>query len=228
MQGLILVNKPIGISSFRVVSRVRGIIKAEIGQKIKVGHSGTLDPMATGLLIIAIGAHTKKLPELIGQDKTYDVEMCLGKTSTTGDIEGELINICDKELPKTEILSALNKFTGKILQTPPIYSAIKVNGQRAYKLARAGKEVIMPPRQVEIYKNSLKSYKYPYVCFESQVSSGTYIRSLVEDIGKILGTGSYMSNLKRSAIGKYKLTDAIELVDLNYAKISKHLFTLDK
>jgi tRNA pseudouridine55 synthase len=228
MQGLLLVNKPRGISSFKVVARVRGIIHEATGQKMKVGHSGTLDPMASGLLVLAIGAYTKKIPELITKNKTYDIELQLGNNSTTGDIEGQLEHVSDRQPSEPEIIEVLSRFTGELLQTPPIYSAIKVNGQRAYKLARAGKEVTLQPRKIEIYKNQLTSYKYPKVCFISDVSSGTYIRSLAEDIGKGLGTGAYLYRLVRTTVGSYKLDDAIDFDELSYAKIDDQLLTLEK
>jgi len=228
MQGLLLIDKPSGISSFRVVSRVRGIIRAQTNQKLKVGHSGTLDPMPTGLLLLAIGAHTKKLAELIKQDKTYEVTMYLGKVSTTGDSEGEVNDSSDIVPKKSQIKEVMKDFTGLIMQTPPIYSAIKINGQRAYDLARKGKQVKIEPRQVEIKSIKLTDYEYPLVKFTAEVSSGTYIRSLVQDMGSQLGSGAYMSDLRRTKIGPYKLEDAVVLDDLDYSKIEQHLFTLDK
>ena len=228
MQGLILIDKPAGISSFRVVSRVRGIIRAQTGQKLKVGHSGTLDPMATGLLLLAIGPYTKKLAELIKQDKTYDVTMHLGKVSTTGDSEGEITSASDIIPTNGQIEDIARDFTGLIIQTPPIYSAIKINGQRAYDLARKGKQIKIEPRQVKISSINITNYEYPLVKFTAEVSSGTYIRSLVQDMGSQLGCGAYMSDLKRTKIGHYELKDAARLNDLDYSKIDQHLFTLDK
>jgi len=228
VQGLILIDKPKGISSFGVVARVRGTIKAETGQKLKVGHSGTLDPMATGLLVIAVGKYTKKIPELINKDKTYEVIMCLGKASSTGDSEGDIKLVSTQVPGLTELKTVLNSYTGKLMQTPPAFSAIKVNGQRAYKLARQGKEVKLQPRGVTVYDNKLVSYNYPEAEFIAKVSSGTYIRSLVEDIGKSLKTSAYMSGLRRTAIGSFRLSDAISLEELSYTKIQQHLFTLEK
>jgi tRNA pseudouridine55 synthase len=227
MQGLILIDKPAGISSFGVVSRVRGIIKAKEGQKLKVGHSGTLDPLATGLLVIAIGSYTKKIPLLIKQDKTYEVCMKLGQKSATGDSEGEITDTSDVKPNLDQIKEALVHFTGELSQTPPAYSAIKVNGQRAYKLARSGKEVKLEPRPIRIIQNKLTSYNYPDVCFITEVSSGTYIRSLAEDLGEYLKTGAYMKNLRRTKIGSYKIDQAVALDQLTYSKIETSLFTLE-
>jgi tRNA pseudouridine55 synthase len=226
MQGLLLVDKPQGISSFGVVAKVRWLIKQATGQKIKVGHSGTLDPAATGLLVLAIGPYTKKIPGLIKHDKTYLVEMTLGKTSSTGDKEGE-INVLSGQKPSTaDIKSSLEHFTGVIEQVPPIYSAIKIGGQRAYDLARKGKIVELPSRQVTIYSNRFISYEYPVVVFETDVSSGTYIRSLVEDMGKYLGVGAYTSNLRRLSVGEYQVGSALQLDGLDSAKITQNLITL--
>jgi tRNA pseudouridine55 synthase len=224
IEGLLLIDKPQGVSSFGVVAKVRGCVKAITGvKKVKVGHSGTLDPAATGLLILAIGSYTKRLPELIRHDKTYEVTMTLGKTSTTGDKEGELTDVSG-DVPSQEALeSALQKFTGELMQTPPIFSAIKINGQRAYDLARKGKEVTIEPRKAIIYSNELTAYDYPIVTFTSKVGSGTYIRSLVEDIGKKLGVGAYMSDLRRTQIDSFSMVDALKLEDVNTESIQKYI-----
>ena len=226
--GLLLINKPEGYSSFRVVSIVRGILRKASGQKnIKVGHSGTLDPAATGLLVLAIGKYTKKMPTLMKQPKEYLVEMALGSISSTGDKEGEVTSVSNK-IPNTQdIKSALHKFTGSQMQVPPKFSAIKINGQRAYKLARKGQDFTPDARSIEIYKNTLVSYEYPVAVFESRVSSGTYIRTLVEDLGNYLGTGAYMSNLKRTKVGDYSLEQALSMEDINLEKIEKNIFTIE-
>jgi len=229
IEGLLLVDKPENISSFGVVSRVRGCLKASLNvKKLKVGHSGTLDPAATGLLILAIGAYTKRIPELLLKDKVYSVTMKLGQTSSTGDKEGELSAILDTQPTEAQILAALKKFEGEISQIPPIYSAIKIDGRRAYNLAREGKEVIMKPRKATIFSNSFKTYAYPFVTFESHVGSGTYIRTLVEDLGKELGCGAYMSDLRRTQIGDFTVADAMALDDLSYSKISQSLISLER
>ncbi|MFO0881902.1 MAG: tRNA pseudouridine(55) synthase TruB [Candidatus Saccharimonadales bacterium] len=228
IEGLLLVDKPAGVSSFGVVAKVRGVLRAHFGIKnIKVGHTGTLDPAATGLLVLAIGTYTKRVPELLKQDKTYEVTMKLGETSTTGDKEGEITAVSNTQPTEQAVADALQAFTGQIMQTPPAFSAIKVNGQRAYNLARKGKEVVIEPRQVTIYKNELVSYEYPYVRFTSEVGSGTYIRSLVEDIGNMLETGAYMSNLRRTSIGDFSIENAVPLADIMYATIEQNLVTLE-
>ncbi len=213
MDGLLLVDKPKGWTSFDVVAKIRGILKHSGIAKPKVGHTGTLDPLATGLLVLTLGTYCKRAQEFSKLDKVYEVEMTLGQTSTTGDEEGEKTKISDKKPTEQEIKKILASFTGDIMQTPPAYSAIKVNGQRAYKLARAGKEVKLEPRPVKIYEITDVKYVYPELTFIARVSSGTYIRSLVQDIGKELGVGAYMTNLRRTSIGPYLLDGSLELKD---------------
>lgn len=223
MQGLLLIDKPAGITSFGVVAKVRKTITQATGNRIKVGHSGTLDPAATGLLILAIGTTTKKIPSLLKQDKTYLVEMTLGKTSSTGDNEGQIKNISKEHPTETVLKNVLTQFTGVIEQTPPIYSAIKINGVRAYKLARKGQTINLPARQITVYQNEFLTYEYPLVSFKTTVSSGTYIRSLVEDIGRSLQTGAYTSNLRRLSIGEYQVSSALKLQAIDFDKIQKAL-----
>lgn len=213
MQGILLIDKPKGWTSFDVVNYVRKQVAARQATKpknTKVGHTGTLDPLATGLLVLLVGKqYTRKATELTKFDKTYQVTMMLGETSTTADDEGQKTVVSDTVPPKEAILKALEQFTGHIMQVPPAFSAMKVNGQRAYKLAREGKEVVMEARPATIYSNLLTSYEYPFITFTSEVSSGTYIRSLVEDLGKTLGTGAYMSDLRRTHVGQFSIDAAI-------------------
>jgi len=228
MQGFLLVDKPNAISSFGVVAKIRGIIKANIGLKMKVGHSGTLDPEATGLLILAVGSYTKKLSVLIKKDKSYELTMKLGQTSSTGDREGIITDV-NNEIPSEKIVKeVLQKFQGDILQTPPAFSAIKVDGKRAYHLARLGKTVELAPRHIQIFKNELQHYEYPYIRIITDVSSGTYVRSLAQDIGEELGTGAYVTELRRTRIGQFNVNQAIKLEDITYAVICDHLITLEK
>lgn len=224
IEGLLLIDKPAGISSFGVVAKVRGIVRAKTGiKKIKVGHTGTLDPAATGLLILAVGSYTKKVPLLIKQDKTYFVTMKLGQTSSTGDKEGE-ISAGNAYVPtQQEVHDVITFFTGSMMQTPPVFSALKLNGRRAYDMARQGKEFTMQPRPVMVHSSELNSYAYPFVTFTTHVGSGTYIRSLVEDIGNKLGTGAYMSDLRRTKIGSYMLEEAVPLGELNTETIQSYL-----
>lgn len=226
MQGILLVDKPAGWTSFDVVNYVRKIVAAEEGRKpksVKVGHTGTLDPFATGLLVLLIGKeYTKRAGELSKVDKTYEITMKLGKTSSTGDPEGELKAVSTTAPARETILEALEGFRGQIEQVPPAYSAIKVNGQRAYKLARQGKEVTLEPRQVTINRLELVDYTYPEIKLVADVSSGTYIRSLVEDLGKDLGTGAYTSALRRTKVGKFNITEA-HVVDKTVSEVTPWL-----
>jgi tRNA pseudouridine55 synthase len=230
MQGALLVDKPAGWTSFDVVNYVRRIVAGVEGKKpkhVKVGHTGTLDPAATGLLVLLIGKdYTRRAQELTKLDKTYQVTMKLGETSTTADSEGIITAVSDTIPPLEAVLEALQRFTGQIEQVPPIYSAVKVDGQRAYKLAREGKEVILAARLVQIYNSDLTSYEYPLVKFRASVSSGTYIRSLVEDVGKELGTGAYMSDLRRTTVGDFKLENAIDIDAINRGEITANLLTI--
>ena len=210
---IVLVDKPAGISSFGVVARVRRYLTSHAGHKVKVGHCGTLDPFATGLLILVSGKFTKRAGEFSGLDKTYQATICLGAESTTGDPEGEITEVSDTMSVIEQVEDVLNKFVGEIEQTPPVYSAIKINGQRAYKLARSGQAVDMPTRRVKIYDIKLINHNYPYLTIETKVSSGTYIRSLAIDIGKELGVGAYTVRLRRLSVGDYSVDDAHGLDD---------------
>src|SRR5579864_2357959 len=176
MDGILLVDKSSGWTSFDVVNYVRKRVAQAEGKKpknTKVGHTGTLDPLATGLLILVVGNYTKRAQQFTKLDKIYEVTMKIGETSTTGDREGEITFVSAGKPRLAEVKRALKKFTGEIMQTPPAFSAMKVKGQRAYKLARAGKEVKLEPRPVKIYSIKLKSYVYPEVQFVAEVSSGT-------------------------------------------------------
>jgi tRNA pseudouridine55 synthase len=234
MQGIILVDKPAAWTSFDVVNYIRKMVAEREGKRpkqIKVGHAGTLDPFATGLLIILVGKdYTRRAAEFSKLDKTYEVTMKLGFTSSTGDPEGEIVrhseqreeSSCgrgffagaqDDKPSKEDIQEAFKKFQGEISQTPPAFSAIKVNGQRAYKLARAGEEVKLEARRVTINRLELVKYEFPLVQFTADVSSGTYIRSLVEDVGEILKTGAYTTQLRRTKIGTFTIVRAMDIKD---------------
>lgn len=253
MQGVLLVDKPKEWTSFDVVNFVRKLARQAVLAerytmeneksggaldfetfklstrlpKVKVGHTGTLDPLATGLLVLLVGKeYTRRATELTKLDKTYEVTMKLGQVSTTGDEEGEKTAVSNTIPAQQAVLEALQAFQGQIMQVPPAFSAMKINGQRAYKLAREGKEVALEARLVHIYKNTLTGYDYPFVKFTSEVGSGTYIRSLVEDLGKSLGTGAYMSDLRRTKVGQFSIEDALQKDDLNAETIAAHLRTL--
>lgn len=224
---VLLIDKPTGWTSFDVVAKIRGMIRAQYqarGEKptkrqLRVGHTGTLDPFATGLIIILLGDACSRSDEFLKLDKVYEATIHLGATSTTGDPEGEIAPVSDRQPTKRDISQALQQFTGEITQIPPAYSAIKINGQRAYKLARAGKAVDMPSRQVTVYALDLVDYTYPEVKIRVHVSSGTYIRTLAADIGATLGTGAYCSELRRTRIGEYDIARTKQMSDLEIDKI---------
>jgi tRNA pseudouridine55 synthase len=231
MNGMLLVDKPSGWTSFDVVNKIRRLIQYSeynvTGKKrFPVGHTGTLDPLATGLLVLLVGKATKQAMQLTKLDKTYEVTMRLGQTSTTGDEEGEKTDVSDRVPTREQVAQVLQQFAGDSLQTPPIYSAIKINGQRAYKLARQGKEVELEARPVHIESIELTGYEYPSVTFTAHVSSGTYIRSLVEDAGRALATGAYMSDLRRTKVGSFSLEDAITIDGLDVDYISHHILPI--
>lgn len=214
IQDIILIDKPAGLSSFGVVARVRRRLSMEAGKKVKVGHTGTLDPFATGLLILLANKATKLSNQFLKLDKWYEATICLGKTSTTGDPEGEITDHHVEFIPTfEEVKTAVTKFVGKIMQTVPAFSAVKINGQRAYQLARRGEDVSMPTRQIEIYAIEILSYNYPELVIRTHVSSGTYIRTLGEDIGKTLGVGAYLTALRRTQVGDYQIENAVKLSD---------------
>lgn len=215
MNGYLLIDKPVGISSFGLVARVKRTLREQTGQKIKIGHTGTLDPLASGLMILVLGSYTKRAQEFSKQGKTYKAELTLGSTSATGDGEGPIKAYSDKRVAYSEVEKILESFVGEISQTPHIHSAVKVGGQRAYKLARAGKDFKIKPRKVTIYSIEKVQYKYPKLRFITEVSSGTYIRSLAEDIGQKLGTGAYVSALRRTKVGKFDIKDTQNLEKLS-------------
>lgn len=219
---IFLIDKPVGWTSFDVVAKIRNELRqkskilnseSEIGspKKIKVGHAGTLDPFATGLLIVLTGSETKNQDKFMKLDKEYEATIRLGYKSTTGDPEGEINEVPDTnyQVPsENQISTILKNFIGEIEQIPPAYSAIKINGKRAYKLAREGKEVIIEPRKIKIYDLKIINYKWPALKIKVNCSSGTYIRTLGEDIGNELSCGGYLTELKRTKIGGYSIDNA--------------------
>lgn len=211
--GIILIDKPAEMTSFGVVARVRRVLTQAAQKKVKVGHTGTLDPFATGLMILVIGKECKNAEMYSKLDKVYEATFYLGQTSTTGDPEGELTDVSNIQPTTEQIQAALKQFTGPIMQRPPIFSAIKIAGKRAYKLARDGQEVEIPERPVTIHSLELIDYTYPNLKIRTHVSSGTYIRSLCVDIGEVLGTGAYCTALRRLSISKWSIDDAQTLSD---------------
>lgn len=212
--GILLIDKPAAMTSFGVVARVRRVLTQRAGKKIKVGHTGTLDPFATGLMIIVVGKECKNAEHYTKLDKVYEATFHLGQVSTTGDPEGDITSVSDSRPSRVSVEHALAQFVGTIEQRPPIFSAIKINGQRAYKLARNGEEVEIPMRQVTVYALELIDYTYPDLAVRVHVSSGTYIRSLAVDIGALLGTGAYCTELRRLSVSKWIVDDAQKLSDL--------------
>ena len=211
---ILLIDKPAGITSFGVVARVRRILTKRAGKKIKVGHTGTLDPFATGLLILLVGKGTKRANEFLKLDKWYEATIKLGARSTTGDPEGEIIETEGAKTPSLEeVRQVIEKLTGEIEQRVPAFSAVKIEGRRAYNLARKGVEVEMPVRKVKIYKLEMLDYRYPELKIRCHVSSGTYIRALGEDIGGMLGVGGYLTALRRTGVGEYRAEEAEKLAE---------------
>lgn len=225
MDGFLLVDKPKDWTSFDVVAKVRGILRAGGVPKPKVGHTGTLDPLATGLVIIVVGTYCKRAEQFSKLDKSYAVTAHLGITSTTGDEEGEKTPGSTQKPAQAAVEAALATFTGQVSQTPPAFSAIKVNGKRAYQLARAGKEVKIEPRTITVHGYTDVEYTYPELKFTVEVSSGTYIRTLVEDIGETLNTGAYTKDLRRLTVGEYNVEQAVPIDDLNTEVIYRSLRT---
>ena len=204
---VILIDKPLEWTSFDVVKKVRGSIRIK-----KVGHAGTLDPLASGLLILCTGKKTKSIEEFMGQEKEYTGTFTLGQTTPTYDLESEPEGKTDISfLTEDKIKSATQSFIGTIDQIPPIHSAIKVGGKRVYQLARKGEDVKLEPRKVQILEFDITEISLPNIKFRVVCSKGTYIRSLANDFGQLLGTGAYLSSLRRTRIGEFSVNDAYQL-----------------
>lgn len=203
---VILIDKPYDWTSFDVVRKIRNLIKIK-----KIGHAGTLDPLATGLLILCTGKFTKKINEYMAREKEYTGTIILGATTPTYDLESIPENFKDATgITAEQVATAAKKFTGEIMQVPPIFSAIKKDGKRAYELARRGKEIELTARPVTVSEFSV-TYSYPEVHFKITCSTGTYIRSLAHDLGQELGCGGYLSVLCRTRIGEFQLKDALSM-----------------
>ena len=202
-----LINKPIEWTSFDAVRKIRNLIRVK-----KVGHAGTLDPLATGLLIICTGKFTKRISEYMAQEKEYTGSFTLGATTPTYDLESEPQNFKKYSfLTNEKIIGATKDFTGEIMQVPPAHSAIKVNGKRVYELARKGVEVKLEPRKLFIKEFEITEIKLPLVFFRVVCSTGTYIRSLANDFGERLGCGAYLSSLCRTRIGESRLEQSMTI-----------------
>lgn len=207
---MLLINKPLRWTSFDAVRKIRNLIRIK-----KVGHAGTLDPLATGLLIICTGKFTKKINEYMAKEKEYTGTITLGSITPTYDLESEPQDFKPTDaITPEQIHSATKNFIGEIFQVPPAHSAIKIDGKRVYELARAGKEVKIEPRKITITKFEITAIEMPVVSFKVVCSTGTYIRSLANDFGASLSCGGHLSSLCRTRIGEFLLTDAIEIRDL--------------
>ena len=206
IDGVFLLNKPLGFSSNQALKKIQWLFNAK-----KAGHTGTLDPMASGLLPICIGEATKFSHRLLEANKTYIATIQLGVTTTTGDQEGEVVNQKDVVLKPNQLEETLQKFTGDITQIPPMFSALKFEGKPLYEYARQGIEIERKSRQVTIYDITLKKIEESIVILEVSCSKGTYIRTLAEDIGHALGCGAYLKGLERTQTGNFQLSDALTI-----------------
>jgi len=207
---VLLINKPLTWSSFSAVNKIRYLVKTK-----KVGHAGTLDPLATGLLIICTGKFTKKINEYMGMEKEYTGTITIGGTTSSYDLETTPENLKDiSHITQDQIIAATQPFIGNILQMPPQFSAIKKDGKRLYESARKGIEVKVDPRKVNIASFEITKIDLPTIEFKVVCSTGTYIRSLVKDFGDTLKVGAYMSSLRRTKIGEYEVANAIQWQDL--------------
>ena len=213
---VILIDKPLTWSSFQAVNKLKFVLKRKfnLSKRFKIGHAGTLDPLATGLLIICTGKFTKSINEIQAQEKEYTGTIKLGETTPSYDLETEI----DKTFPTAHITEdllkeTLQQFTGEIMQKPPVFSAIKKDGKRLYELARAGEEVEIEARKTTIYEFELTRIELPEVDFRVTCSKGTYIRSLAHDFGQALNSGGHLTVLRRTKIGNYTVEDAVSPLD---------------
>ncbi|WP_166830753.1 tRNA pseudouridine(55) synthase TruB [Thalassoroseus pseudoceratinae] len=219
MFGLLNINKMAGLTSRQVVNRVQRLVRPA-----KVGHAGTLDPMATGVLIVCVGPATKLISLVQQQSKVYRSEFVFGQTSNTDDSTGYVLDVLDPEpVTRQQLDESLHRFRGEISQTPPQFSAVKVNGQRAYKLARQGQSVEIRAKTVRIDRLETIHFEYPRLQLEIECGSGTYIRSIARDLGRLLGCGAVMSQLERTRIGDCAIDDALNLDDLTPETLSNAL-----
>jgi len=228
MDIIISINKPKDITSQDAVTKVKKILKVK-----KAGHTGTLDPMATGLLMVCVNKSTRLASYFTGLDKEYKAVMKLGETTDTQDAYGKIIETIENIQVDNELIEeTLQSFTGTILQQPPMFSALKHKGEPLYKLARKGIEIERKSREVTIYNIELLDISLPYVTFKTRCSKGTYIRTLCDDIGKKLGTGAHLSALERTAIGDYNIEDSLTLEELRAVSqgddINKGIYSMDE
>lgn len=212
---VLLIDKPYSWTSFDVVAKVRNWQRKLYGKKVKVGHAGTLDPLATGLLIVCVGKFTKRIEEFQAKEKEYSGSFILGSSTKSFDLETEVFESGDyTKLSPQDIEAAAKSFLGKSMQKPPLFSAVKINGKRAYSLARKDKEVELPEKEIEIFSFDITAIELPRVDFLIRCSKGTYIRAIARDFGERLGCGAYMSALRREAIGDFRVSEALDIREL--------------
>ena len=212
---LLLINKPLTWTSFDAVNKIRYVLRKYTGnKKIKVGHAGTLDPLATGLLLICTGKYTKRIDTYQGMPKAYRATIKLGEETPSFDAETEVsVTHNIGHITVEQVVNAMQSFVGEIDQVPPIYSAIKKDGRKLYEMARLGEEVAAKSRRVEITHFALVENNWPEIVADIECSKGTYIRSMANDLGKALNSGAYLTGLVRTSIGQYNLIDAMEVED---------------
>jgi tRNA pseudouridine55 synthase len=210
---ILFIDKPYKWTSFDVVNKIRSLIKYRLGiKKLKMGHAGTLDPLASGLLILCSGKFTKRIDEFQGLEKEYTGTFILGATTPSFDLEKEIDNTFDiSEITEKQILDAAKSFIGDIKQIPPVFSAKKINGERAYEFARKGIDVLMQAKEVNISEFEITKIALPEISFRIVCSKGTYIRSIARDLGLKLNNGAYLAELKRTRIGEFSLDQALSL-----------------
>lgn len=220
ISGIINLNKPAGMSSARAVS----IVKRMFPRGTKIGHAGTLDPFATGVLLLLIGRATRLCERLMDQSKQYDATIKLGATTTTDDPESpEVITRDIRPVERSQIEQILPRFVGRILQRPPSFSALKVGGRRAYDLARRGTEVTLEPRPVQVYSIEWIAYEWPFARLRVDCGRGTYIRALARDLGQALHVGGYLTQLVRTRVGEFSLEQAVTIEQLQAQTVENHL-----
>ena len=222
--GFLLVDKPAGLSSMQAIARIR---KAAAGAR--TGHAGTLDPLATGLLVVAIGKATRSLKHITGLDKRYQTLIDLSAFTATDDAEGAREEVPIANMPTCpEIAAALHTMTGEVMQRPPTFSAVKVGGRRAYALSRNGMPPKMPPRQVSLHDAAILDYEWPILTLALHTGSGFYVRSLARDLGMALGTGGYCASIRRTAVGDFRVENAYPLDRAGNRLVQNDLIPIDE
>lgn len=223
IEGILNIDKPQRFTSHDVVSQVR-----RLSYTRRVGHAGTLDPLATGVLLVCLGRATRLIEYLAEHPKTYETTLCLGQETDTYDAEGTIVATRAVTVTAADVAAALPRFRGNIQQTPPMFSAIKQDGQPLYKLARRGIEVERPARWIRIEELALLSYQLPFITLRVVCSTGTYIRSLAHDLGQALGCGSYVTALRRTAVGPFKVSQAVPLAELTPENMKTAMLSSDQ